>query len=108
MIMPSIGEKGMLGYNQLLKDKCSYEKYDGKNKYNEKSYKQAEDVKCFVSFDLSNILCSNAQDVNFNKVVFIGNEFEPSPFDKIDGLEIKMINPVKGLIVPIIGWEIVV
>lgn len=97
----------MLGYNELLKDICSYEHYEGKNKYNEKSYTPPVEVKCFVSFDFSNVLGTNEQDVSLNKVVFIGNEFEPQPFDKIDGLEIKQIKPVKGLIAPIIGWEIV-
>lgn len=98
----------MLGYKRLLKDKCSYEKYNGKNKYNEKAYDEPQELKCFISFDLSNVLGSNMQEISFNKVVFISNEFEPNPFDKIDGLEIKLIHPVKGLVTPVIGWEIVV
>lgn len=98
----------MLGYKELLKDKCSYEKYNGKNKYNEKDYDEPQELKCFISFDFSNVLGFDAQSVSLNKVVFIANEFEPDPFDKIDGLEIKLIKPVKGLIAPVIGWEIVV
>lgn len=98
----------MLGYNKLLKEKCSYEKYNGKNKYNEKDYEEPKEVACFTSFDFSNILSNAEQTVSLNKVVFIGNDFEPDPFDKIDGLEIKLIKPVKGLITPIIGWEIVI
>ena len=47
------------------------------------------------------------QDITLNKIVFINNDFEPNPFDKIDGLEIRQIKPVKGLLVPVIGWEIV-
>lgn len=97
----------MLGYNKLLKDKCSYERYAGKNKYNEKSYEEPKEVKCFVSFDFSNVLGYDEQSVSLNKVIFIDNEFEPNPFDKVDGLEIKQIKPVKGLITPTIGWEIV-
>ena len=38
MVMPSIGEKVMLGYDELLTETCSYEHYAGNNKYNEKSY----------------------------------------------------------------------
>lgn len=97
----------MLGYNNLLNDKCSYEKYNGKNKYNEKSYGEPKEIDCFTSFDFSNVLGVDEQSVSLNKVVFIKNEFEPDPFDKIDGLEIKQIKPVKGLVTPIIGWEIV-
>lgn len=105
--MPSIGEKGMLGYNELLKDKCSYQKYNGKNKYNEKNYDEPKEMNCFISFDFTNILGYDEQEVKLNKVVFINNEFEPDPFDKIDGLEIRQIKPVKGLVTPVIGWEIV-
>lgn len=97
----------MLGYKKLLKDKCSYEKYNGKNKYNEKAYNPPTEIKCFLSFDFANILGVDEQVTSLNKRVFIGNEFEPNPFDKIDGLEIKAIKPVKGLITPIIGWEII-
>ena len=97
----------MLGYKKLLNEVCSYEHYTGKNRYNEKSYQEPVEVKCFISFDFSNILGYDAQSVSLNKVVFIDNTFEPTPFDKIDGLEIKQIKPVKGLITPVIGWEIV-
>ena len=107
MIMPSIGEKVMLGYDELLTETCSYEHYAGTNKYNEKSYQEAVELACFTSTDFSNILGSYHQDLSLNKVVFIKNEFEPNPFDKIDGMEIKSISPIKGLKVPTIGWQIV-
>lgn len=96
----------MLGYDELLTELCSYEHYEGKNKYNEKSYQEPENIKCFTSFDFSNILGYNQQDVKLNKRVFISNDFEPNPYDKVDGLEIRSISPVKGLEVPVIGWEI--
>ena len=38
--------------------------------------------------------------------MFIGKDFEPNPYDKIDGFEIRGITPVKGLIVPTIGYKI--
>ena len=97
----------MLGYDELLTETCSYEHYAGNNKYNEKSYDDPVELACFTSTDFSNILGSYQQDLSLNKVVFIKNEFEPNPFDKIDGLEIKSISPVKGLLVPTIGWQIV-
>ena len=97
----------MLGYNELLTEKCSYEEFDSVNKYNEKTYKTAIQVNCFTSFDFSNELGYDEQNVKLNKIVFIDNTFEPNPFDKIDGLEIRKIEPVKGLLVPTIGWKIV-
>lgn len=97
----------MLGYDELLNETCSYEHYVKENKYNEKEYEEPTDIKCFKSFDFSNILGSYEQELTLTKRVFIGNEFEPNPFDKVDGLEIKSIKPVKGLLVPIIGWEII-
>ena len=106
MILPSIGEKGMLGYNKLLKDTCVYERFDTLNKYNEKVYGIPKQIKCFVSFNQSNSLGITQQNVSVSKVVFIDNEFEPHPFDRVDGLEIKQITPVKGLVSPIVGWEI--
>lgn len=97
----------MLGYNELLTETCSYEKFIDNNKYNEKLYDKPIEVECFTSTDFANVLGSYQQDLTLNKIVFIKNEFEPNPFDKIDGLEIRSISPVKGLLVPIIGWQIV-
>lgn len=97
----------MLGYDELLTETCSYEEYNGVNQYNEKSYKTAKQVKCFTSFDFSNELGYDQQEVKLNKIVFIGKDFEPNPYDKIDGLEIRGITPVKGLIVPTIGYKII-
>ena len=107
MIMPSIGEKVMLGYDELLTETCSYEHFAGNNKYNEKSYDTPVELACFTSTDFANTLGSYQQDLDLHKIVFIKNEFEPNPFDKIDGYEIKSISPVKGLKVPTIGWQIV-
>ena len=107
MTTPSIGEKAMLGYEELLTETCSYEHYSKVNKYNEKDYESPVPVKCFTSFDFSNVLGAYEQDITLTKIVFISNEFEPNPYDKIDGLEIKSIKPVKGLLVPTIGWQIV-
>ena len=107
MIMPSIGEKVMLGYDELLTETCSYEHYAGNNKYNEKSYNEPVEVACLQPTDFGNIHGSYQQDLTLNKVIFIKNEFEPYPFDKIDGLEIRSISPIKGLKVPTIGWQIV-
>lgn len=98
----------MLGYDKLLKEECSYEKYSGNNKYNEKSYSKAETLNCFISFEFDNERRMDEQTITLTKKVFIRNEFEPDPNDKVDGLEIKSIRAVKGLRVPIIGWEIVV
>ena len=97
----------MLGYDELLTETCSYEHFAENNKYNEKSYDEPVELACFTSMDFSNILGSYQQDTSLTKVVFIKNEFEPNPFDKIDGLEIKAISPIKGLKVPTIGWQIV-
>lgn len=96
----------MLGYSELLTETCSYEHYITSNKYNEKTYENPVDVACFTSFDFSNALGYEKQDITLKKIVFINNDFEPNPFDKIDGLEIRQIKPVKGLLVPVIGWEI--
>lgn len=97
----------MLGYDKLLTETCSYQKYNGVNRYNEKDYEEVKEVASFSSYDLSNYRNEFTQDVELTKIIHIGNEFEPSPFDIIDGLEIKKITPVKGIKVPIIGWEIV-
>lgn len=106
--MPSIGERVMLGYDKLLNDTCQYQRYTGENRYNEKEYGEVEEVKCFVSYDLSNELATGEQDVTLTKKIFIDNSFEPNEFDKVDGLEIQSIEPIKGLLVPIIGYKIVV
>ena len=98
----------MYGYSKLLTDKCSYERFNANNKYNEKTYQTPTEIRCFRSFDFSNVKGYDEQNVILKQVVFIGNDFEPHPFDKIDGLEIKQYKPVKGLLAPIIGWEIVV
>ena len=97
----------MLGYDDLLKEKCSYEKYVEINKFNEKDYAVPTELDCFISFDFTNDRNFQEQNVTLTKKVFIKNTFEPSSFDKIDGLEIKSIKPVKGLLTPIIGWEII-
>lgn len=97
----------MLGYNELLKNSCSYEKYKGVDKYNQKNYHEVVDKKCFISFDFSNQLGLNEQNIKLTKRVFIDNEFEPNVFDKIDGMEIISIKAVKGLKVDVIGWEII-
>ncbi len=96
----------MLGYNELLSEKCSYEKFKKNNKYNEKEYHPQVSLDCFISFDFSNERGFDQQTLNVNKKIFIKNEFEPNEFDKVDSKEIKTIKPVKGLKVPIIGWEI--
>lgn len=106
--MPSIGEKAMLGYEELLNDTCMYQKYIKENRYNEKEWEDPEPISCFISYDLQNEMEIFKQDIVVTKKVFIGNQFEPNQFDKIDGLEIKSIKPIKGLLVPTIGWEIVV
>lgn len=98
----------MLGYNELLNEKCTYKHYVSKNKYNEKEYSVEEQIDCFKSFDFSNFTNLNQQDINLTKRIFIKNDFEPNAFDLVDGQEIKQIIPVKGLVVPIIGWEIIV
>lgn len=100
-------EKVMLGYNELLVEKCSYEKCMEVNKYNEKVYSAPIEINCFKSFNLSNNRSFDEQSLSIVKTIFISNDFEPNSFDKIDGQEIKSIKPVKGLKVKIIGWEIV-
>ena len=97
----------MLGYDELLTEKCSYEKYNGVNKYNEKSYDKSEKLECFTSYDFSNVLGIDEQRITLKKIIFIKNKFTPNPQDRVDGLEIKQITPVKGLLVPIIGWRLV-
>ena len=98
----------MYGYEKLLTEKCSYEHYNEHNKYNEKTYQTPVEIDCFRSFDVSNVKGYEEQNVISKQVIFIGNDFKPHPFDKIDGFEIKQCKPVKGLLAPIIGWEIVV
>ena len=98
----------MLGYNRLLKEKTKYEKCTGVDKYNEKSYDEEVILNCFQSFDFSNDRNYQEQNINVKKKIFIGTEITPDPKDKFDGLEIKNIKPVKGLVAPIIGWEVVV
>ena len=97
----------MLGYNELLNDTCSYEKYLKVNAYNEKQYDSPFKVKCFISYNLANSMGYQEQNITTNITVFIDNTFEPNIFDKVNGKEIKAIIPVKGLKTPIIGWEIV-
>lgn len=97
----------MLGYDQLLNETCSYEKYSNNNIYNEKEYHKPIIIKCFKSYNFSNDRVYDEQNISNNQNVFIGNDFEPNPFDKIDGKEIKQIIPVKGLKCPVIGWQIV-
>lgn len=108
MTMQSIGEKAMLGYNELLTETCSYQKYTSVNKYNEKEYDAPLELKCFQSFDFKNDKNYVEQDVRLTKKVFITNEFQPHSFDKVDGMEIQFIKPVKSLIDGLIGWEIIV
>ena len=43
-----------------------------------------------------------------NKIIFIDNKFTPNIYDKFDGLDIKEIVPMKGLLEPVFGWRILV
>lgn len=95
MIMQNIGEKGMLGYNELLTEKCQYEKYQGVDNRNQKHYSDVEELNCFTSYEFSNERKINQQDLNITKRIFISKETEPNLKDRIDGLEIKDIKPVK-------------
>lgn len=98
----------MLGYNELLNEECIYQKYMGVNEYNEKSYSDEQKVKCFISYDFSNIVNYKIQEIKLNKIIFIDNEFTPNIYDKFDGLDIKEIVPMKGLLEPVFGWRILV
>lgn len=98
----------MLGYSNLLTEECAYEKYNGQNKYNENTYDDVIYLKCYSSFMFENDRLIKEQNVNITEKIFILNEFTPNPKDKINGLEIKSIKPVKGLLVSVIGWEILI
>ena len=97
----------MLGYSELLTETCTYSPYTGVNKYNEKIYGEDLILNCFTSYEFSNQLGYEMQELVLNKIVFIDNVLTPNPFDKVDGLEIKKIEPIKGLKVPTIGWKII-
>lgn len=97
----------MLSYSKLLTEICDYEHYNGVNEYNEKDYKAPILLRCFTSFDFSNDRNLYNQDLVLKKKVFIENTFEPNPLDRIDGMEIQVIKPVKSLLSGIIGWEII-
>lgn len=98
----------MLDYYSLLTEKCSYQKLKNIDEYNQKTHHEIIELDCFTSFDFSNDKNLVSQDVKLTKKIFIRNTFEPNPMDKVDGMEIQVIKPVKSLVYGVVGWEIIV